>query len=61
MIPEIVVIPDNVVMYLRFSTEEQAKGTPMILHKSEAIKLANKILDKIKKVPYQISLNGSDD
>ena len=58
--PEIIIIPNDVAIYLRFSTEEEARKAPLILKKSEAEKLCEKLLNKIKKVPDRISLNGSD-
>lgn len=53
---KVLIIPDNFYIYMRVGRKEQTDDNLLILHKSEAIELANTILEQSKKVPYLLSL-----
>lgn len=62
---KVIILPDKVALYMRFSTEEQARNFNedyLILHKSEALDLFNELKTKIfkeSKIPNL--LNGRID
>ena len=57
---KIIIVPDNIFIYMRVATEEQARNSDtLILRKSEAIDLYNTLQKKLFKVPYA-SFIGDD-
>ena len=50
---KIVIIPDNLFIYMRVATEEQARNSDtLLLRKSEAIELYKDLQKMIFKVPF---------
>lgn len=57
---KVVIIPDNVVLYIRVATEEQASNSDtLVLRKKEAIELYNTLQKMLFEVPYT-SVIGDD-
>ena len=57
---KIIIVPDNILIYMRVATEEQARNSDtLILRKSEAIDLYKTLQKKLFKVSYA-SFIGDD-
>lgn len=57
---KIIIVPDNIFIYMRVATKEQARNSDtLILRKSEAIDLYKTLQKKLFKVPYA-SFIGDD-